>query len=74
MAEQKEWVFKKITLTDMMDYIEENAPKDKSAFKENAFVDGKYQHLKAVRWFCSRYMPELIPTKKAKAVKRLENW
>lgn len=72
-------VFKKIKLDDMMKYIEENGnKKDKDWFKSIAFDEnGKYQHLIAVRAFCDKYMPEIIPVAKQpkeKVSKRLENW
>lgn len=75
--------YKKITLDEMMDFIEENYPKDKKWFKEVAFQDKdgntveKYNHLNAVRKFCEKYAPELLPVAKEKKVpptKRLENW
>lgn len=66
----KKFEFKKITLQDMKEYIEENAPQDKAWFKKEAFDDkGKYQHLVAVRAFCDRYMPDIIPVAKPKAPK-----
>ena len=61
--------YKKITFEDMVEYIEKNAPKDKAWFKETAMVVDKkgnyrYNHLKAKKAFCERYMPEIIPQKK----------
>ena len=74
---------KSITLQNMIDYIEENKPEDKKAFKKAAFTtkDGKatkkYNHLHAVRWFCEQYFPDLIPVKKEKAPNKsdvLKGW
>ena len=61
--------YKKITFNDMVEYIENNASKDKAWFKGEAMAldkkgNLKYNHLKAKKAFCERYMPELIPTKK----------
>ena len=75
--------YKKITLDEMLDFIEENYPKHKKWFKEVSFQDKdgntveKYNHLNAVRKFCEKYAPELLPVAKEKKVpptKRLENW
>ena len=75
--------FKKITLDDMCDYIEQNAPADKAWFKKAAYSDKegnpteKYNHLNAVREFCKRYAPELLPVAKEKkepATTRLKDW
>lgn len=77
--------WKKITLDDMMKYIEEKAPTDKTWFKEIAFTDVNgnekktYQHLNAVRKFCKRYeeFSHLIPEKKEKEPnksEKLKNW
>ena len=68
--------FKKISLDDMITYIEENAPNDKAWFKSIAFDEnGKYQHLVAVRKFCEKYMPGVIPTPKKKNAKdKLAKW
>ena len=78
--------YKKITLDTMMDYIEENFPKDKAWFKSVALVERtnkkgetvvRYSHLDAVREFCKKYAPELIPESKAKkqtAKDKLKNW
>lgn len=74
----KKFEFKTITLEDMMKYIDENAPQDKDWFKKQAIDDkGKYQHLVAVRAFCAKYMPEIIPVAKPKEPKKsdlLKNW
>lgn len=77
----KVWVFNKITLDDMMEYIEANAPDDKAWFKEVAFdvrnQKKVYNHMKAVRKFADRYMPEIIPVKKVKEPnksEKLNNW
>lgn len=75
--------FKKISLDEMCDFIEKNYPEDKAWFKKVAYEDKdgnavkKYNHLNAVRKFCEKYAPELIPVAKEKkipATKRLENW
>ena len=71
------WEYKKITLEDMMAYIEKNAKNDKAWFKSVAMdEDGKYNHLKAKREFCERYMPEIIPVAKTSKKKSdlLKNW
>lgn len=70
--------FKKIRLQDMTAYIEKNDPNSKSWFKAVA-IDGKgkYQHLVAVRAFCNKYAPELIPVKKEPAPNKsdvLKDW
>ena len=38
--------------------------------------DGKYNHLKAKREFCERYMPDIIPVAKTSKKKSdlLKNW
>lgn len=70
--------FRKIKLDYMTAYIEANAPQDKAWFKSIAFdASGKYQHLTAVREFCKRYMPQVIPVakpKKPKASDLLKDW
>lgn len=75
--------FKKITLDEMCDFIEKNFPEDKPWFKQVAYEDkegkptAKYNHLNAVRKFCEKYAPDLLPVakeKKVPATKRLENW
>ena len=76
--------YKKITFDDMFNYIEENGTKeDKKEFKKKAFSDKndkplkKYNHLNAVRWFCEKYMPDLLPVKKEaepKITDKLKNW
>lgn len=75
--------FKKITLDEMCDFIEKNYPDDKAWFKKVAYEDKegkpveKYNHLNAVRQFCEKYAPELLPKKKEPkepATKRLEKW
>lgn len=73
----KKWDYKKITFSDMKEYIEKNAAKDKEWFKSVAIdKDGTYQHLIAKKAFCERYMPDIIPVKKAKKNKAdiLANW
>lgn len=75
--------FKKISLDEMLDYIENYFPEDKAWFKKVAFEDKdgnpveKYNHLHAVRVFCERYNKDLIPVKKEakpSPVLRLKNW
>lgn len=75
--------YKKITLDDMCDFIEEHYPEDKKWFKEVAYQDkdgndiGRYNHLVAVRRFCERYNKDLLPVAKEKpvpATKRLADW
>lgn len=72
--------FKKITVEDMVDYIEknDNTESTKKWFKSVAFnEEGKYQHLVAVRAFCEKYCPEIIPVakeKKPKASDLLKDW
>ena len=75
--------YKKITLDDMMKYIDEKAPEDKAWFKKEAFKDKEgnetdsYQHLTAVRAFCGKYMPELLPVAKPKPIsgkEKLKGW
>ena len=74
--------YKKITFEDMVEYIEKNAPKDKSWFKENAMAIDKngtykYNHLKAKKAFCEKYFPELIPQRKEQKPNKtdiLKNW
>ena len=70
-------------IDEMMDFIEANYPKDKKWFKQIAFQNkdgkdtGKYNHLNAVRCFCDRYMPDLLPQKaapKVKASDSLKDW
>lgn len=71
------WEYKKITLDDMMDYIEKNHPEDKKWFKGIALSEaGKYQHLPAVRAFCEKYMPEIIPEHKEvlTGADKLKDW
>ena len=53
-----------------LDSLDIETDKDGNAVK-------KYNHLNAVRKFCEKYAPELIPVAKEKkipATKRLENW
>ena len=78
--------YKTITLAEMQDFIEKNHPEDKEEFKKHAIefvkiknTDGVkpvYRHMKARKYFCEKYMPELLPKKKDK-VKKSEsilNW
>lgn len=62
--------YKDITLEDMMKYIEEKAPDFKEEFKAAALLENKhgeirYNNAKAKHTFCSKFMPELLPKKKA---------
>lgn len=62
--------FKDITLQDMMDYIDEKAPDFKDDFKKVALLknkngDVRYNSAKAKTAFCAKFMPELLPKKKA---------
>ena len=74
--------FKKLSFTEMADFIETEYPEDKAWFKRVCFEnkDGekvaKYNHLNAKLRFCEKYAPELIPQAKPKmsVTKRLENW
>jgi hypothetical protein len=73
----KEIPFKKIKLDDMIEYLESKSADEKKAFKNNAFVNGKYNHLKAVRFFCAKYFPEKIPVAETKAAPisdKIKNW
>lgn len=61
-----EWEYKKITYAMMKDYIKTNCLQDKDWFTSVALTTDEkgekhYQHLKAKRAFCEKYMPELIP-------------
>lgn len=70
--------YRKISLEDMISYIETDAPTDKAWFKSVALDEnGKYQHLIAVRAFCGKYMPQLLPVKKPAVPNKsdiLKNW
>ena len=75
--------YKKITLDEMLDFIEANCPNDKAWFKEVAYQDKdgnsveKYNHLNAVRQFCKKYASDLLPVAKEKKpapTERLKNW
>ena len=76
--------YKTITLEQMQDFIEKYYPEDKEDFKKHAieFVKVKdssylqpvYRHMKARKYFCEKYMPELLPKKKAKKSESLLNW
>lgn len=73
----KKYDYKRLTFEQMVDYIEKEAPKDKSWFKEQAInKDGKYEHLIAKKAFAERYMPEIIPQAKVKVKKSdiLKDW
>ena len=61
---------KDLTLEVMMQYIDEKAPEFKKEFKEVALVANKngavrYNSAKARHAFCEKFMPELLPKKKA---------
>ena len=74
--------YKDITQADMMNYIAENAPKEKEWFKSVALVDDangkkRYHHLRAKKEFCKKFKPDLLPSKKEKKQTKtsiLENW
>jgi len=77
--------YKTMILEEMVAYIKKNAPQDKEWFLGEAYVykntkEGRkkvYNHLKAKKAFCERYMPDIIPVKKEKEPKAseiLENW
>lgn len=69
--------YKTITFDFMREYIETNAPEEKAWFKSIAIVDGKYNHLKAKKEFCEKYMPDIIPIAKPKQPNKsaiLESW
>ena len=62
--------YNEIKFEDMKEYIDEKAPEFKDEFKkailiENKNGDSRYNHAKAKRVFCEKFMPELIPEKKA---------
>lgn len=69
----EEWDYKRITLEDMIRYIDaiddaEEREAEKKWFKSTALnEDGKYNHLKAKRAFCRKYIPSIIPVAKKKA-------
>lgn len=61
--------FNKLKIADLKAYIEANAPQDKAEFVANAYRTtdkGKkaYSHIRAKRWFCARYCPDILPKKK----------
>ena len=61
---------KKITLNDMVEFLNDKTKEEQEWFLGEAFDDnGKYQHLKATRAFCGKYMPELLPNKSNKTRK-----
>lgn len=83
IAEIKKIGYNSITLPDMKAFISENAPDDKATFVANAYrtytdkkgVEKKaYSHLKAKKWFCLKYCPEIVPKKKATVSDGLEDW
>lgn len=82
--ENKVFEFKTLSTEDMIEYISKNAPKERAWFLTKAYETKEtkegtkkvYNHLKAKRAFCEKFMPELLPVKKArvKATKTLEDW
>lgn len=61
---------KDLTLEAMMQFIDEKAPDFKEDFKKVALVENKngdirYNSAKARYAFCEKFMPELLPKKKA---------
>ena len=76
--------FNSMTLAEMQDFIEKNHPEDKEEFKKHAIEYVKlknipglrpvYNHFKARKYFCEKYMPELLPKKKAKKSDSILNW
>lgn len=74
---------KEITAEYMKAYISENDPQGKDEFLKHAFVTTtdkkgnpkqKYVHFKATRYFCGKYMEELLPKKKSKKGDVFANW
>jgi len=63
-----------ITFEYMIEYIQKNAPQDKSWFKEIAFDNKKYNHFTARKAFIDRYMPELKTETKQSKWDMVENW
>ena len=67
--------YDKITLEDMMAYIEEHEPEFKDTFKEAALItykptlDKRYNYMRARKAFCEHFMPEIMPTKNKKPTK-----
>lgn len=62
--------YKDITLEDMMNYIDEKAPDFKADFKKVALLKNKngevrYNSASAKHAFCEKFMPDLLPKKKA---------
>lgn len=79
--ELKELNLRKITLEDMMDYIDTEAPEEKEWFKklvkEIEEANNKYNHLAVVRGFCEKFYPEKLIRKTPKRENKskiLENW
>ena len=73
----KDIPFKQIKLDDMIEYLETKSAEEKRAFKNKAFESGKYNHLKAVRYFCAEYFPDKLPVAKPKAAPvsdKIANW
>lgn len=88
---EQQYDYNKLSFVEMKEYILKNAPKDKAWFKKIAIGTRKikdkngnvtktievYNHLKAKKAFCERYMPDLIPVakpKREKITKILDEW
>ena len=64
-----------ITFDYMVNYISQNAPKDKKWFKEVAFdEEKKYKHFAARKAFINKYMPELAGQSKDSKWERVKDW
>ena len=84
--EEKKYEFKTLKIEDMIQYLKENAPDEiawflTEAYHERTTKKGKkitvYNHLKAKRAFCEKFMPDIVPPKrepKERATKILEEW
>ena len=74
--------YKDIKFADMKKYIDEKAPDFKDEFKkaivlENKNGEPRYNSSKAKKLFCEKFMPELLPKKKApkkSITKQIEEW
>ena len=63
--------FKKIKLEDMVDFLKAHGTREeKDLFKVECMKDkdgnttSKYNHLGAVRWFCGKFIPDIVPKRK----------
>ena len=78
MATKKiDYDYKTLTLQQMMDYILANDVDGKADFKAQAMASGTYNHFNARKYFCEKYMPEIIPVKAEKkptAKDLLKDW